>query len=292
MWGRPTADQDGPRRAASGAVNQKKGDGGLTEAWRDVVERSVGIGYRVAEEQLRFGERIAEQCNEQLNVVGDFRNESQDLTSALFRSWFDLTGRWFDLMSAMVGGRPVSSRSTEPSRREPTTTPEISYVVSSERLVRVCLKVPSAALHEQLSAIPPASIDPSHPTLKKVQISRSEDGKVVTVAVTVPAKQPKAAYRGVVLATDRPVGELVVEVLDEPATEGKLRINLNEATVEELTELNGVGQSTAEKIVKYRNKHKFKKVSDIGKVPGAPKNLGKKIAPFAAVSGKTVIPEQ
>lgn len=47
------------------------------------------------------------------------------------------------------------------------------------------------------------------------------------------------------------------------------KININTATVEELQTLSGIGQSTAEKIVNYREENtKFKKIEDIKNVSG------------------------
>ncbi len=45
-------------------------------------------------------------------------------------------------------------------------------------------------------------------------------------------------------------------------------VNINTASVEELATLPGIGQSTAEKIVKYRQNHKFEKTSDLMEVKG------------------------
>jgi len=45
-------------------------------------------------------------------------------------------------------------------------------------------------------------------------------------------------------------------------------VDINNATVKELTTLKGVGVKKAEKIVKYRKSHCFKKVDDIIKVKG------------------------
>lgn len=46
-------------------------------------------------------------------------------------------------------------------------------------------------------------------------------------------------------------------------------INLNSAGIDELVSLPGIGESTAEKIIEYRNKKgKFKKIQDIMKVKG------------------------
>ncbi|MDA3947070.1 MAG: helix-hairpin-helix domain-containing protein [Helicobacteraceae bacterium] len=45
-------------------------------------------------------------------------------------------------------------------------------------------------------------------------------------------------------------------------------VNINSASVEELSTLPGIGQGTAEKIVKYRKDHKFKITSDLMEVKG------------------------
>jgi len=45
-------------------------------------------------------------------------------------------------------------------------------------------------------------------------------------------------------------------------------VNLNTASVEELSELKGIGKSTAEKIVTYREKHKFGVIEDIMDIKG------------------------
>ncbi len=46
------------------------------------------------------------------------------------------------------------------------------------------------------------------------------------------------------------------------------KININTATKEELKSLNGIGESTANKIINYRNKNKFIEIEDIMNVPG------------------------
>ena len=46
------------------------------------------------------------------------------------------------------------------------------------------------------------------------------------------------------------------------------KININTATKDELTSLNGIGESTANKIINHRTKNKFKEIEDIMNVPG------------------------
>ena len=45
-------------------------------------------------------------------------------------------------------------------------------------------------------------------------------------------------------------------------------VNINSASIEELSTLPGIGQSTAEKIVEYRKDHKFKTTSDLMEIKG------------------------
>lgn len=56
------------------------------------------------------------------------------------------------------------------------------------------------------------------------------------------------------------------------------KININKATVEQLTELQGIGESYAKKIVEYREKNgPFKKIEDIKEVQGIGDKLFEKI---------------
>lgn len=70
-------------------------------------------------------------------------------------------------------------------------------------------------------------------------------------------------------------GEIVTEnagenvLKEEEENEKNSRININTATAEALTEIPGVGEATAEKIVTYRKENgKFKTIEDIKNVSG------------------------
>ena len=61
----------------------------------------------------------------------------------------------------------------------------------------------------------------------------------------------------------------------EKASEDVVKININKASADELTQLKGIGPSYAERIVQYREKHgPFERAEDIMKIPGiGPKTL-------------------
>ena len=61
-------------------------------------------------------------------------------------------------------------------------------------------------------------------------------------------------------------------------SDGKIR--LNSATLEELEELPGVGEVTAQRIVEYRNLHSFNKIEDIMNVKGIGQAKFNKMRPY------------
>lgn len=64
----------------------------------------------------------------------------------------------------------------------------------------------------------------------------------------------------------------------------KQSINLNKATVEELTQLPGIGEKTAMKIVEYRNKYGgFKKLEDLMKIERIGPTLFEKIKDYLII---------
>ena len=100
-------------------------------------------------------------------------------------------------------------------------------------------------------------------------------------ALSAQAQAPKAAARPAAAAQPAPVA---------PSAQGV--INLNTASVEELTRLPGIGQSRAQAIVELRTKlHGFKSVEDILRVKGIGRKSFRKLEPMLRLQGATTLTE-
>ena len=64
------------------------------------------------------------------------------------------------------------------------------------------------------------------------------------------------------------------------------KVNLNTATVAQLVELKGIGEKTAQKIVEYRKKNKFKTVDELVNVKGVGEKTLEKIPLYKKKSKK------
>ena len=70
----------------------------------------------------------------------------------------------------------------------------------------------------------------------------------------------------------------------ETAEKAEAKINLNTATVEELSTLSGIGRTKAAAIVKYREENDgFKTIEDVKKVKGIGKGIFEKIKDLISV---------
>ncbi|MDR0966897.1 MAG: helix-hairpin-helix domain-containing protein [Myxococcales bacterium] len=66
-------------------------------------------------------------------------------------------------------------------------------------------------------------------------------------------------------------------------------VNINTATVQQLTLLPGIGESIARRIVDYRSQKPFKKAEELRGVKGIGEQTYHKISRFLSVSGQTTL---
>lgn len=66
-------------------------------------------------------------------------------------------------------------------------------------------------------------------------------------------------------------------------------VNLNEASVEELDRLPGVGRTAAERILTHRQKRPFQRIEELVRVKGFRKKTFEKLKPYLTLTGPTTL---
>lgn len=74
-----------------------------------------------------------------------------------------------------------------------------------------------------------------------------------------------------------------------PRGDGGGVVNINNASVEQLTLLPGIGQAKAERIVAYRTKTPFKRVVELARVRGIGLKTVRKLKPWLRIEGATTL---
>lgn len=71
-----------------------------------------------------------------------------------------------------------------------------------------------------------------------------------------------------------------------PPAAAKAPVNLNTATLDQLTELPGIGRATAQRIVEYRQKNSFKRIEELMNIRGIGEKSFLKLKPLITVAAK------
>ena len=107
-----------------------------------------------------------------------------------------------------------------------------------------------------------------------------------THAVTEPIKEEKNTMQSTskIITNHIPTTSKVLETTTKIiiTTEDSL-ININTASVDELMELNGIGEKIALKIISYREENEFESIDDIKNVSGIGESLFAKIKDYITV---------
>jgi hypothetical protein len=199
-----------PREAADGAASA---DG----AERDVVAQGVGLGYRVIEEQIRQGQRVAEQISAASYSPSAIGGDMREASERMVRYSADLLALWFDFVnstmangelmrnfSASLQGARPPAEATGPAAAASTS---VAVELCSIRPVRVTLDLKAHAAGRSLATHGLRAADIDKPPLTEVGFERAADAAPLVLRLRVPETQPPGLYTGVVI--DKQSGELL-----------------------------------------------------------------------------------
>ena len=76
-------------------------------------------------------------------------------------------------------------------------------------------------------------------------------------------------------------GENIIENSNSGSSNSNKKININKANISELTSISGIGESTAQKIIDYRNQNgSYKSIEDLKKISGIGEKKYEKIKEY------------
>ncbi len=235
----PAEESDEPvqprGRARAGA---KRANADVGAAWSDTVAHGVDAGYRVVEEQLRQGRRIAEELAGGRGYGAAFTEGGvRDLGERTMRYYGDLLALWMEALDTLLvrrgrepdadaaddghspprrraGGAGARARGASPKATAGATTAIVE--VASKRPAQVTLSLDPEAADAVLDAGPLVAHGSGAAALTDVVIERVPGQAAPVVRVRVPDEQPPGRYNGVVVDAESglPLGTLSVRIAE------------------------------------------------------------------------------
>ena len=209
--------------------SQTRGNG--KDHSENIVSRAVELGYNVIEEQLKQGQKAAEQLASGNVDAMQMDGNASEMAERIVRFYSDMGALWSEMLQSftrtgmmrdlILDSMPGTNWQTDgdstqqdapADRRRSGLVVEINSPVPTGARVSVDLK--SDKEMSSMMMQPLHARDPGKPPLSDVHLLPPEDGWPPTVRVTIPEGQPHGTYSGVILAasTDEPVGTVCLRI--------------------------------------------------------------------------------
>lgn len=216
MFGPPPDEPgsaDGPRRAAE--------NGAATNP----IARGVELGYRVMDEYVRQGARVAGMRGPAKGAADGAGTALPQLTERMFQYASDFASVWLEAMGVMMrngGGPGASAPATsapasapppgaappEPAAHRPAPrngtshrngTISLAVDVASRRPVQATVDLRSGSIDGPVVVQGLRSRDPGAPQLKGVALEAAPNGKQLTLRLKVANGHPAGEYVGAIV---------------------------------------------------------------------------------------------
>jgi hypothetical protein len=197
-------------------------------SWDDAVSNAVDMGYRIIEDQITQGKRIAEEISERTNPTPSVGGDVSDFVRRLLQFYTDLGTTCFDFVDSLTRNAEfsknlselvddgISSAGNHKARDESqeATRHNIPIDVVSMQPARVSLELHDNVALDSISVRGLFDLDPSVSPLTDVAFTNSEEDQGPVLNIRVPPDQPAGTYTGVVTdsKTNQPRGTLSVKI--------------------------------------------------------------------------------
>ncbi|MDX2169763.1 MAG: hypothetical protein SF182_22020 [Deltaproteobacteria bacterium] len=195
-----------------------------SDAWSDVVADGVAVGYRVIEEQIRQGQRVAEQISGASYGPAAMSGDVREASERLVRFSADLVALWMDFVNSTLANgdllRGLAAAWTPPAAAaapSPTSygaATAVAIEVQSARPVRVSVEFKPGVGARPLATHALRALAADLPPLDDVAFVAERDGAAPVLRLRVPDGQPGGVYSGVVLdaQSGEPLGTITARL--------------------------------------------------------------------------------
>ena len=231
---RPNEAPNGNESAPNESVPNESGPeskpaGNESPTWDGIANRAIEGGYKVIEEQIRQGQRIAEQVRGYSDDMLKANNDISRMVERSLRLYTDVGYLWFELVESLL--RNPALAGTELYRGGPNARSETNgangengAAVASDQSVEIEVSslVPTTVTVDIKGVIGPSlavqplhALDRSKPPLTMVRLVHGEGRP--QLRVHIPPGQPADSYSGVVVDTQthQPRGIVSVNVRED-----------------------------------------------------------------------------
>lgn len=208
--------------------SQEGSKSGKAESLDDAVSRAVELGYKVIEEQIQQGQKLAEQLAAG-NIDPTLLNgNAADIGGRVLRFYSDIGALWYEMVESMLRKpgmsdlfanlMPGTGQQVNGSANNGTTNGRsdihVEIISAGPTGARVSVDLHSDCDIESMQAQSLHSRDANKQPLSDVHLIPPSEGWSPTVRVTIPEGQPAGIYSGLILAatTDEPVGTVCVHI--------------------------------------------------------------------------------
>jgi len=189
---------------------------------RSASYEAINSAYRVIDEYMRQGQRLAEELWLPSSGFGGQGGAEVPRTIDRFlRSASEMGSAWLEMMASTAApaqkdeirgtaGPFGAGKRTDHSKGN-GSPPGLSIAIQSQRPVRIAVDAPAGLRDVQMSAL--IATDHTLPPLTAAQIEIDAHGEAV-LRIVVPPEQPPGRYHGVLLdrQSERPVGTATLTV--------------------------------------------------------------------------------
>lgn len=214
---KPEPERTGPYRqffrpgplGGTGQATARPSNGSGDPGWTGVVERSVEAGYRIVDEQLRFGQEVAERLSSGLTGVAGpgAVGGLEQMAMRMMRSTLDLAGLWVEMMSSvpatmgswMAQAAPVGGTAASGGVDQ---GPALS--IESSRPVEVSFDLEPRWRSASL-AVQPLRSATQETALQGIELETADDGRL-RLRLVVPDELPGGVYTGAIFDPRTGVG--------------------------------------------------------------------------------------